>query len=504
MQRDNREELISSSSTHRRIAVRETLFFNPTESKSTATVAFLTTCTLSIIILALASLFGVLFAFYVYAFLRGAFGYFGAFGTGANYVGYQLCALVVLITCPTTVQGLRVVRLQKLRGGCVEPSTSMKITEYARNKRHLAIKSGYSSEPVSKLRRCLPCIDWTFLEPGTWGLTYIRIIGYWLASFSLGILYTLSILGNVPTFVDDTLMAVGFTLLGSLTAFSVVVIAPSKSLWQRAMRSLWISFWNMVAIEVGRFTIAFPLFLALFDREGLLGPITVQATLETISLFFCFFLPDVPRFRLVLLRSLAPTALKIPCLVDPSLIADYPLLTSESARTAPYDAVENFREYSTASSTMFGFSLCVRMICCTASRVSLLLVLDNNHFTISTATGLVLQWVLAAYCLWSAGRSTSLLVFSDRGEKLPQIPAPIPPLAELTGLNEKAVKEKTRAPKSGLPTIEKRSTLPARIPTVQGLATNDLTQKRRKSELVHLERVFSGEVGNQTHPVQFS
>ncbi|KAI9312305.1 hypothetical protein DFJ73DRAFT_885816, partial [Zopfochytrium polystomum] len=50
----------------------------------------------------LASVFGLLFTYAVYCLVGTAFS-FGYFGSAINYVGYEMCLLVALLTCRTTV-----------------------------------------------------------------------------------------------------------------------------------------------------------------------------------------------------------------------------------------------------------------------------------------------------------------------------------------------------------------------------------------------------------------
>ncbi|KAI9355648.1 hypothetical protein DFJ73DRAFT_254701 [Zopfochytrium polystomum] len=234
------------------------------------------------------------------------------------------------------------------------------------------------------------------------GLTFTQILSWWGLSFSLSVFVYTAVTGPLPTYCDDAISAVMATFLGGILAFFILAVKPSKTVRRRAMVALWISFANMCAIQIGHLSIGLSLFLTLLDRNGLAGSLLLQFTLETASLLFCFYLPDVDRLRFILQRSLAPTAMKIPLLVDSSLITDYPLLTATPP--SPDDSeplLESGRELSVASSSLFSFGLCVRMVCCTASRASLLLVADFNVFALTAAVGLSCQWTLAAMLLSS-------------------------------------------------------------------------------------------------------
>ncbi|KAI9312304.1 hypothetical protein DFJ73DRAFT_885812 [Zopfochytrium polystomum] len=299
--------------------------------------------------LALALVYGLLGATYT----------MGYFGSCANYLGWELYILTMLITtrAPGGRAGSKIAAVGRVLFGDASD---------------LADQNRSGGTLSTRLRHVFPCIDWTLLESGTWGFTFVKTL-LWTVPFTC---VRFSVIVIDPPDQSSKLIDWSMYLIfGSVTVLNLVEIPSKGSFWPRLKASMWITFWNFCALELGRLVIGGAMAAALLDTTGQYGP-------YTSSLAACFLIPDSSRLRLALLRSLAPSAHKIPALKYP-IVGDLRLqgpawLTLE-APTESTDELEH------AAKSLSSYALSIRQCCCTASRASLLLIVDVYTFGAAAA-----------------------------------------------------------------------------------------------------------------------
>ncbi|KAI9326049.1 hypothetical protein DFJ73DRAFT_801528 [Zopfochytrium polystomum] len=326
-----------------------------------------------------------------------------ALGTFLCSAGTDLAALGLLMTCRTTVAQLRRVDFAAAAVAAVPHDEERTLRR--RIRRRDGGGGGGSvrrDRPLSPLARLLPCIDWSLLKPGSWGRVYCEIAVVWgvvvaFKSFSMAAALLVS------TALSDAVEALLSFVAMALAVFVLVERSPDASKLDKVKLSMLASLVLCGVTKVARYTLSGALFLALIGPNFYLKAFLTQAVFDSLSVTLCFHIPDIPRLRLILLRSLAPATTKVPALFSDRFTRHHlwthwrSHASSPTPSTPDRDDAESLEEFDCAASALTSYALCIRQISTAVSRTALLFPFSLDAiFTIAPAF-CVWQWLVTLF-----------------------------------------------------------------------------------------------------------
>ncbi|KAI9326428.1 hypothetical protein DFJ73DRAFT_866203 [Zopfochytrium polystomum] len=318
-------------------------------------------------------------------------------GTFLCLVATDLAFLLLLVSCRVTVRRLRKFNLQTYSDNRQHGKESIGISFWGRivspdigRRRALLSPSEVSIGSVLPMRG-----SWSrlFLEL-TISVSGLSVIKYFLVFLVVPLSATAAeVLNGIVQF--------GFATL----VLKIFVEGPSNRLPMEQWRSAVLTSLNLCAIvAVVRVFITSVIYASFLAQDYLMRVIWVQFVFDSISIFLCFYLPDIRLFRLIFLRSLAPAVTKIAAVFYSPLVSTSPFVhlpggTEKSSYPSRLDSDDRL-ELEFSATTLANFGLCVRQLLCFTSRAGMALRLDVKTYYFTIAVGLVWQWAFTALCLW--------------------------------------------------------------------------------------------------------
>ncbi|KAI9363974.1 hypothetical protein DFJ73DRAFT_792741, partial [Zopfochytrium polystomum] len=322
---------------------------------------------------------------------------------GSFIVAFDLYCLVLLITCRTTVSKIRMrgheAAAAASAAAVVEPVRALRrhVTTRTRSKPQPQTSRGRPEIRKPWYRRFLPCIDWTLLGPGSSGNCYIQILACCSSSVFVTVI-TWGLSSSAQELSRFAMVAV-FRLISSIATLLILIERDrTKSFLERLKDSFCTAVLNFTAINIVRYCLLFSVWASLRFLKGAGFAILVQMILETPSLLLSLYLPEIPFFRRIFLRSLTPSILKLYAVVNPRLLLQYPQVRSRAvARRGPSlfeTAKETLEELGCAASALASYTLAIRILTCYPSRLILLFAVDDVDFAKAAVALFLLQWIV--------------------------------------------------------------------------------------------------------------
>ncbi|KAI9357943.1 hypothetical protein DFJ73DRAFT_957843 [Zopfochytrium polystomum] len=330
-----------------------------------------------------------------------------AFGTDGGI-------LAILITCRTTIAGARAAA----RRSAALVGRAERLHGKARTFRRGLIRpvnatTAADEEGTGLLARWFPCIDWSLFQPGSWGRAFAEIATTWTVLACIKLAAFLLTIGNslvAASVIQQCLKLV----LGCVLMFLVVERDRRERPWRDRLASAFVVAFTLCAVsQAVRFCLSICVYFILTVQSYTLRTALILISSDTIGISFCFFLPDIPRLRLVLMRSLAPAVTKFAAIFSPKLVSRYPFVhcgsTPSSTKPEPHlqrsasssinYANESTEELDCVGAVIASYGFCVRFILGTVSRSVLFMREDPIPMFIIAAIALTWQWLLTALCM---------------------------------------------------------------------------------------------------------
>ncbi|KAI9364970.1 hypothetical protein DFJ73DRAFT_792526, partial [Zopfochytrium polystomum] len=333
-------------------------------------------------------------------------------GTIMFAAGANLAVLGLLLTCRTTVENIR-----KYKVSAAMIAEDPRHRSRSRARKYLGT-AGLEYTPSSGWERVLPCIDWSLLRPGSFGLAFSQIVLVWTASIFFKFILVASALSafvGVADILEGTLQLVFL----SVSLFLFVEKSPIKPHRESMKSAILISLMLCVFYQAARYLFSGLLYLSLARLTYLERTIPIIIVCDTFSLCFCFFLPDIPRLRLVLLRSLAPSIIKPAALFKPQLLYGYKTTVHPSKPpNVEQTSCETIEELDYAGPALVNYGLCLRIICCAVSRTGVFMPFNPERMFKVALTTLIVSWTLTvAIMAWIRSRIGIQIANARSGEK---------------------------------------------------------------------------------------